>query len=910
MREGHPGGQRRVGVDDDSNPLSASQNSRSPGFVRVDSTRTDSHLSHRRNASDNAAHTSAIDPRLQTPHDLQDDPPAQTNVASTPSLTASPRFSDPSFTSSPNVQQQFFSAYTPQDRKLPSKDVSDETIDDAYSEFILYCNPSFPPNADTTELRKAFRAPPKSDGKSFNIFNLFELIRKYNNKDIKTWTQLALELGVEPPSTEKGQSTQKVQQYSVRLKRWMRAMHVDAFFEFLLDKPHVYYTHIPPADMPRPENGRDGVILEEDLAIRAIDPSYRPKRGRRKLDEQEDENERTMTPAIARRPNTEAGFSPHPFSAQPMSAFPPSAYPVSAHPDDGDRYTITQDQWPGSAVTPHPASQNPNTKLLTPHSAITASTPQHLRWRFHNQNANDGPQSAHPLSAQPMSAVTPTTGLPPDSALDEPQSAVTPTADKPRKRRRHGPAVSSAWSSSTHTPSGKLRGRPPSNRSVRDGPFVTFPANPQRDEAPTIDLRTSETPLAERPEVGAMNPPPASAIETEHDPFSEQQRQASEQITSAGGSGTPASAGPSGRAKLSLQVPRHTGGPVQQISGPQPPTLLVNGDPERLATGPGAQDERSNHDRQNVSASQRQSESHNGVSTSSIRPFSSSSPTQLHFQAKVPFSQGVAAFDQAPPQRRTTTSIAPEPSSPKQRGPKLTSFTSEELKRALATDLLRADIVGRTRLKGTEAKSLAEALLINLHSQGRPSTPPDSDAADSSAEEAHKLAAALWLGLGAQLGVVDRGVAPAGGQKKIVVRRSKMGEDGYEVPLDDDDPTTLGVVESFDISWSLLMGGLAAEFSVKGLMIAGGGFGKAPGGASAGPGLGSASDLTEGPLAAAIGPGVTFAGTGYGSGFPSLKDPMQNAVMWKRRFEDLKRKTDRRDVEMEELKDKILGLVL
>jgi hypothetical protein len=103
-------------------------------------------------------------------------------------------------------------------RLLPSKDVSDETLDDAYVSFILYCNPSIPSDTDTEELRKTFRSPPKSDGKSFSTFTLFRLIRKLELKEIKTWAQLAIELGVEPPAMDKGQSAQKVQQYAVRLK--------------------------------------------------------------------------------------------------------------------------------------------------------------------------------------------------------------------------------------------------------------------------------------------------------------------------------------------------------------------------------------------------------------------------------------------------------------------------------------------------------------------------------------------------------------------------------------------------------------------------------------------------------------------------------------------------------------------
>ena len=82
----------------------------------------------------------------------------------------------------------------------------------------MYCNPSIPLDTDATELKRIFRAPPKSDGKNFNTFTLFELIRKLELKEIKTWAQLALDLGVEPPVLDKGQSAQKVQQYAVRLK--------------------------------------------------------------------------------------------------------------------------------------------------------------------------------------------------------------------------------------------------------------------------------------------------------------------------------------------------------------------------------------------------------------------------------------------------------------------------------------------------------------------------------------------------------------------------------------------------------------------------------------------------------------------------------------------------------------------
>ena len=107
---------------------------------------------------------------------------------------------------------------TPPERSLPSTEVTQDSIEDAYVSFILCCNPTIPIPEDLSDLRRGFRSPPRSDGKSFRTYTLFELIRKLENKEIKSWSQLALALGVEPPIAEKKQSAQKIQQYAVRLK--------------------------------------------------------------------------------------------------------------------------------------------------------------------------------------------------------------------------------------------------------------------------------------------------------------------------------------------------------------------------------------------------------------------------------------------------------------------------------------------------------------------------------------------------------------------------------------------------------------------------------------------------------------------------------------------------------------------
>jgi hypothetical protein len=163
--------------------------------------------------SNNHLEVSSIDPQLSSSETARE-------IVSNPSLRPDPSAMDlPSAkTSRLCSDASTFASSEIVDRFLPSYDVSDETFDDAYVAFIFYCNPTIPLDTDALELRRAFRSPPKSDGKNFSTFALFELIRKLEMKEIKTWAQLAIDLGVEPPAVDKGQSAQKVQQYAVRLK--------------------------------------------------------------------------------------------------------------------------------------------------------------------------------------------------------------------------------------------------------------------------------------------------------------------------------------------------------------------------------------------------------------------------------------------------------------------------------------------------------------------------------------------------------------------------------------------------------------------------------------------------------------------------------------------------------------------
>ena len=103
-------------------------------------------------------------------------------------------------------------------RALPDKEVMAETIEDAYVQFIWYCNPMLASTYSTDELRRGFGSVPRADGKTFQTWSLFELVKRLERGEIATWNVLVLELGVEKPDTSKGQSGQKLGQYAVRLK--------------------------------------------------------------------------------------------------------------------------------------------------------------------------------------------------------------------------------------------------------------------------------------------------------------------------------------------------------------------------------------------------------------------------------------------------------------------------------------------------------------------------------------------------------------------------------------------------------------------------------------------------------------------------------------------------------------------
>ncbi|KAF5678895.1 ARS-binding protein [Fusarium heterosporum] len=300
-------------------------------------------------------------------------------------------------------------------RDLPDRSVSEESIENAYVDFVLFCNPAVPLDTDTASLREAFRNPPRSGGKSFSTFAIYELVHKFYDSEIRTWTELTTTLGVEPPDPSKEESAQKVAQYGVRLKKWMNSMHVKAFFEYLMDIPNDYWTNIPTDNNPTSQAIRDGVALEDDMALRALFPHIRPKRGRKRPVEDDMASATSTATSPAQTQTQRSHLAPSSALdavSAPMSADPSRLSGAPWTPSDGAHQTSLF-RWPQSAITPNSRKSF---------------------W---------------------------------DDAL-EPQSAVTPSKPRLTALRRGPKNVSSAWRPGVANGGVKPRGRPPMNRTPID----------------------------------------------------------------------------------------------------------------------------------------------------------------------------------------------------------------------------------------------------------------------------------------------------------------------------------------------------------------------------------------------------------------------------------------------------------
>lgn len=203
-------------------------------------------------------------------------------------------------------------------------------------------------------------------------------------------------------------------------------MHVKSFFEYLMGITNDYWTSIPSDPNPIGHSMRDGVAVEDDMALRALLPHIRPKRGRKRPESEDPSNPAAQRQRLS--PGSAVDDARHQ-QWQNTPIDPRSAMPLDAV------------QTPASAWPPHDTAQTPLTRW--PASAVTPSTRNH----FWDENVDPG-------------------------------SAVTPSKAKTGSQRRGAKNVSSAWKLGGQEPSIKTRGRPPVNRTPIDTPSTIHAAWP------------------------------------------------------------------------------------------------------------------------------------------------------------------------------------------------------------------------------------------------------------------------------------------------------------------------------------------------------------------------------------------------------------------------------------------------
>lgn len=325
-------------------------------------------------------------------------------------------------------------------------------------------------------------------------------------------------------------------------------MHVDAFFEYLIGRQSAYWTEIPPEHIPIADLERDGVAAEDDMALRALLPHIKPRRGRKRPDDDETGKSPSQRPS----PQADEYGGGQANTAEPWTAQPDGRGSVFLFPPvpDPSRLNPSAPSWANDIV------QTPMTAYPIPQSAITPST-RNAFW------------------------------------ADEPKSAITPS--KRSASRRHGAkVVSSAWRSGGIGATGKTRGRPPINRGANnEGPFSAFPTSEGpifRFPSPTPDKNAAASSSAAVPtsnptaatsattpqvSIAPAAPPPQPAQSPSHlSPIQE----------SAPGR-------PAKRRMLSLQVPERKGGEVRLATPPLPeptttPVVMVNGQTTESHTQP------------------------------------------------------------------------------------------------------------------------------------------------------------------------------------------------------------------------------------------------------------------------------------------------------------------------------------
>ncbi|KAI9484852.1 ARS binding protein 2-domain-containing protein [Zychaea mexicana] len=118
---------------------------------------------------------------------------------------------------------------------ITGQSVTKDNIEEGYVQFVLQHDPQSVNDSieSLMYVKRKFSSVPKTGDLSYTTWDVFNLVKKLHNQQIKNWSQLVGQLGL---SDMTGRP-----QFAQRVKRWMRKYRIDCYFDYLLGNPYNFY---------------------------------------------------------------------------------------------------------------------------------------------------------------------------------------------------------------------------------------------------------------------------------------------------------------------------------------------------------------------------------------------------------------------------------------------------------------------------------------------------------------------------------------------------------------------------------------------------------------------------------------------------------------------------------------------
>ncbi|KAF7725876.1 hypothetical protein EC973_009208 [Apophysomyces ossiformis] len=120
--------------------------------------------------------------------------------------------------------------------RVTGENVNSSNIEDGYIQFVIHHDPQY--IGDGIEslmyVKRKFSSVPRTGDLSYTTWDVFLLVKKLHNQEIKNWSQLVGQLGL---SDMAGRP-----QFAQRVKRWMHKYKIDCYFDYLLGNPFNFHS--------------------------------------------------------------------------------------------------------------------------------------------------------------------------------------------------------------------------------------------------------------------------------------------------------------------------------------------------------------------------------------------------------------------------------------------------------------------------------------------------------------------------------------------------------------------------------------------------------------------------------------------------------------------------------------------